>query len=167
VYFATLLGDEAYGRPGKLSIFTDALLRSLCGAGSDDAEGDWRVRTTTLTTALDFFAGRAREQGLDILQKPSTTDASAFFLHYLDQKPSVPVVLTCDPASAHAHAVFAYTNEEGNVKTNGTGPLDVDLPEGLYQFDCTFPNNVPFKANKIRKHLHPPYFRPAPLRVLP
>lgn len=169
VYFATLLGDEAYGRPGEPSIFTDALLRSFRGAGSDDAEGDWRVRTTNLTTALDFFARRAREQGLDILQKPSSTDASAFFIHYLADKPTIPVVLKCDPEAAHAHVVFAYADEAGNVKNHGTGPLDLELPEGQYQFSWSFPaapQNAGYKASSLKRYVHPPYYSPAPLRVL-
>jgi hypothetical protein len=47
IFFATLLGQEAYGRPGQISVFTDALLRSFDGAGADDSEGAWRLRSTS------------------------------------------------------------------------------------------------------------------------
>ncbi len=168
VYFATLLGDEAYGRPAQISIFTDALLRSFRGAGSDEAEGDWRIRTTNLTTALDFFMRRARERGLEIIQKPASTDASAFFIHYLPGRPEVPVVLRCDPKAAEQHVVFQYADESGQVTDSTTGPLDVDLPEGRYRFSCSFPaapQGAGYRAASLSQYLHPPYFSPPPLKV--
>jgi len=167
VYFATLLGDEAYARPNKVSVYTDALLRSFRGAASDDAEGDWRVRTTNLTTALDFFMRRAREAGLEILQKPSSTDTSAFFFHYLRKPPEIPVVLRCDPEAAHAHVVFEYP-VSGVVQRRSGGPLEVDLETGQYHFAYSFPTapaGIGYRSASLSRYLHPPYFSPPPLKV--
>lgn len=167
VYFATLLGEDAYARPKKPTVFTDALLRSFRGAASDDAEGDWRVRTTNLTTALDFFMRRARESGLEILQKPSSTDTSAFFFHYLRKPPEIPVVLRCDPQAAHEHVVFEYP-VSGVVQRKSGGPLEVELETGQYQFAYSFPTAPPdagYRGSTVSRYLYPPYFSPPPLKV--
>ena len=84
--------------------FTDALVRALNGAGSDDNEGDWRVSTTGLKRAIDFFMDRAFQAGAFQVQVPATNNLTTFFLHYLDCKPMAHVFVGCRPEMANALA---------------------------------------------------------------
>ena len=59
IYYATIAGDRAYGRDDAPSVFTEALLHALAGAGSDDVYGDWRVDTDTLHRGISFLVKRA------------------------------------------------------------------------------------------------------------
>ena len=49
IFYATIPGISAYGRTGLPSVFTDALIQALKGAGSNDLdeEGKWKVDTNT------------------------------------------------------------------------------------------------------------------------
>jgi hypothetical protein len=169
IFFATLLGQDAYGRPGETSVFTDALLRSFDGAGADDSEGPWKLRTTMLLAALDFFMRRADEQ-YEVLQIPTSQDTTPFFFHRLPGEARVPVLLRCDPETAHAHAEFNIVPQNGAPEIRKGGPLDIKLPSGNYRFDCRFPAKPPGLAlidTSLDKHVHPPYFSPQPLKVSP
>lgn len=169
IFFATLLGQEAYGRPGDVSVFTDALLRSFDGAGADDSEGPWRLRTTMLLTALDYYMKRLVEQ-YEVLQIPIAQDATPLYFHTLPGPARVPVLLRCSPEAAHPHAVFKVQPQGGAPELRPGGPLDIKLPTGNYRFDCTFPAlpaGVAYVEKSLDQHVHPPYFNPQPLKVTP
>lgn len=169
VFYATLLGQEAYGRPGDRSVFTDALLKSFEGAGADDSEGPWRLRTTMLLAALDHFMRRADEQ-YEVLQIPTSQDNTPLFFHELPAMPQIPVYLRCNPETAHPHAVFQILPLGGAPDMRQGGPLDIKLPSGNYRFDCTFPAppaGAAFVAKSLDQHVHPPCFSPPPLKVTP
>jgi hypothetical protein len=169
IFFATLLGQDAYGRPGETSVFTDALLRSFDGAGADDSEGPWRLRTTMLLAALDFFMRRAVEQ-YEVLQIPTSQDTTSLFFHTLPGPARVPVLLRCSPEAAHAHAVFNIVPQGGAPEVRQGGPLDIKLPSGNYRFDCRFPAppaGAAYVDKSLDQHVHPPYFNPPPLKVTP
>lgn len=170
VYFATLLGQEAYGRPGDRSIFTDALLRSFVGPAADHSQGDpWRLSTSNLLSALDHFMRRADEQ-FDVLQIPTSIDATALYFHELVGDPQIPVYLRCNPEDAHPHAVFRILPQGGALDTRPGGPLDINLPIGAYRFDCEFPAppaGVNYIAKSLSHYLIPPCFSPPPIKVTP
>jgi len=146
IYYATLGGHEAYARTGQVSVFTDALLRGLCGLGADDAEGDWRVDTTTLQKALGFCMGLAFDAGGRRVQVPQSGSQSTFFLNYLDHDPQAPVLVGCDPDDAIAEADLSCTDRNGAVISQRppSGLPEpaywrVDLPAGRYEFEASFP----------------------------
>jgi len=71
VFYASLAGALAYARPKRPSVFTEALLKSFNGAGSDDEDGDWRVSTSRLLDALDNWGSIESADSL-----PATTQDS-------------------------------------------------------------------------------------------
>src|SRR5215472_9142458 len=97
VFYSTLADTSAYAKPGKPSLYTDALLEALGGAGSGDEEGPWRVRTILLHDALGFLVADA-SQRLEIPQAQiaSSDELTATKLNVI-AAPQVPVVVTCNP----------------------------------------------------------------------
>jgi hypothetical protein len=98
-YFATLAGDKAYSRPNSVSLFTEALLRSLRGAASDNPQDDeWRVNTVRLQEAISHFMKERIFAGeVAGVQVPVANELAAFELHHLTAEPEVPVYVGCDP----------------------------------------------------------------------
>jgi hypothetical protein len=164
VYYSTVLGQDAYGWPHRPSPFTDALLRAFKGAGSNNDEGDWRVSTTDLQRAIDFFMARAFEAGARrVRQVPATNNMSTFFLHYLDQEPEAVVFVGCRPEHANALAAFSYV-AQGVVGANrapAPGDWEVVLLPGYYEFIADFPGGEYIRATK-EWYVSPPY-RKVPL----
>lgn len=165
VYYSTIQGQDAYGFPDRPSPFTDALIRALNGAGSDDNEGDWRVSTTGLKRAIDFFMDRAFETGASHVQVPATNNLTTFFLHYLDGKPMAHVFVGCRPEMANALADLSYLHEGVIRDRRGPAPEDWELAllPGDYEFIAEFAAG---QYNRVVKrwYVFPPY-RKVPLEV--
>jgi hypothetical protein len=166
VYYSTVLGQDAYGRPDRPSPFSDALVRGLKGAGSDDNEGDWRVSTTGLQRAIDFFMARAFDPGAPRAQVPTTNSMSTFFLHYLDSEPEAVVFVGCRPSAANDSAAFSYLSD-GVVREHrdpAPGDWELKLVPGHYEFIADFPD-APWYVRATKKwYVQPPY-RKVPLVV--
>lgn len=163
VYYSTVLGQDAYGRPDRPSPFTDALLRALKGAGSDNEEGDWRVSTTGLQRAIDFFMSRAFDAGARRVQVPATNNLTTLFLHHLDHEPEAVVFVGCRPEEANALAAFSYLSQGvvGANRAPAPGDWEVVLLPGDYEFIADFPGGGYIRATK-RWYVSPPY-RKVPL----
>jgi hypothetical protein len=138
VFHSTLPGQLAYGRKGKPSYFTEALLRAMRGAGSDsDDDVTWWVETGQLLRALPKVMPRIVRNADEIPPQPSTTDMSPFPLHRLPGPPAeIPVEVECDPAYNTADAILSCTggavNKKRNKKSAERWPLDLDA--GKYTF---------------------------------
>jgi len=159
VFYASLGGDLAYARPGQASVFTDALLKSLNGAGSDDEEGDWRVSTTRLLDALNYYMSREFDGGGTQVQVPTTGDQAVMHIHYLTN-PKVPVEVKCQPDAATALAVLACL--QGGVEQHTRPPTNEKawrvadgLPPGEYEFRATFANT--YNNGKATQYVRPAY----------
>jgi hypothetical protein len=139
IYYSTVAGEDAYGRPDEPSPFTDALLRGLKGAGGDDSEGDWRVTSTRLKEAMDDFL-RSAEVGEGRVQVPATGELTTFDLHYLARPPEVPVTICCRPAEATADAELSY-GTGGRVRERrapAESDWEITLSVGSYEFAAEF-----------------------------
>jgi hypothetical protein len=124
-YYATLAGDRSHGRPGQVSLFTDALLKSLRGAGSDDPEGDWRVTTTRLQEAIDHFMRQPQFAGaIAGVQVPTVGEMPVFELHQLPGAPVVPVYVGCN--EPHYNAVAEFVCRQGGLEHLRRAPADVE-----------------------------------------
>ncbi|MEV0937769.1 caspase family protein [Streptomyces phaeochromogenes] len=108
VYFATLHGEESFARAGSVSLFTDALLRSFDGAGSENTEGRvWRVTTGTLMHAISRFMKEPPFAGvLAGSAVPVSPESFDFDFHELRKDPVVPVYIGCRPKEDNALAEF-------------------------------------------------------------
>ncbi|MFC7259235.1 caspase family protein [Streptomyces lutosisoli] len=145
-YYATLAGDRSHARPGQVSVFTEALLKSLAGAASDDPEGDWRVNTSHLLEAIDHFMHQPQFAGAVAgVQVPSVGELPVFVLHELPGPPVVPVYVSCERAEENADAEFVC-REDGHERlrrapgdVNGSDPQSewaIELRFGNYDFEA-------------------------------
>ncbi|MGW0821312.1 caspase family protein [Streptomyces sp. NPDC002845] len=137
-YYATLAGDRSHARPGQVSLFTEALLRSLAGAGSDDPEGDWRVTTPRLVTAIDHFMRQPRFAGAVAgVQVPSVGELPVFDLHQLTGPPVVPVYVGCKPEADNAQAEFVCLEAGHERLRRARDDIDDMAPESEWAIELS------------------------------
>jgi Caspase domain len=169
VYYSTLAGEEAYSRPNQVSPFTNALRLALDGLGGDDSEGDWRVSTTRLKEAIDWFMKQAVDPDLGTVQVPVTNNLTTFFLHYLDREPEVPVFVGCLPDAANPEARFSCLAGGDLVQTRTATPgqlraWELRLPVGNYEFVAEFDQGL-YRMARREAYVRPVYRRIRPLEV--
>jgi len=145
-YFATLAGDRSHARPGQVSVFTEALLKSLAGAASDDPEGDWRVNTSHLLEAIDHFMHQPQFAGAVAgVQVPSVGELPVFVLHELADPPVVPVYVGCQHAEDNAEAEFVCREGGQERLRRAPGDVDEEDPQSEWAIELRF-GNYDFEA---------------------
>jgi len=161
VYYSTVPGGEAYGRSNAPSVFTEALIKSLEGAGSDDPEGDWRIYTDRLNVGITYLIERMMGNVARLEQICPAENLTRITLHYIDAKPIVPVTIGCEPNLANKEAELFYSHCDGSNKTTRpnaqTSDWDVDLKEGEYRFSARFANQNYRSRDTDCRHVRPPY----------
>lgn len=151
-YYAALAGELSHARPKQVSLFTEAVLRALRGAGSDDPHGDWWVTTSRLHDAVDHFMKQPTFAGAAAgVQTPAVNAMPVFDVHRLDGDPEVPVYVSCNPAADNPTATFVCRvgGIEKHRRDVGSpvDPADADerwllnLPSGDYEFEATIDAN--------------------------
>ena len=167
VYFSTLAGAKAYGREGKPSMFTAALLTGLDGAGSDDSEGDWRVDTSRLHIAINYYMRKAVEEGAERRQVPEFGGNSPLPIHYLSKAPTVPVSVACEPAEAQekAHLSYAPSVRLSSQRMPSSDPWEIELPAGKYSFAARFTDDS-YRSRPVERWVRPVYTK-VPIEVSP
>ena len=140
VFHSTLAGQLAYGRKGKTSYFTEAVLRAFRGPASDNnLDGlTWWVQTDALLRALPPLLQRVVEDQEQVLQQAPGTDISNFPLHRLKERPaSIPVDVSCSPDHRTAKAVLSYSGAGKTLKRKPSPKVwQLDLDEGRYTFQA-------------------------------
>jgi hypothetical protein len=143
-YYATLASSNSHARPNQVSLFTGALIKSLRGAGSDNADDDsvWCVNTTRLQEALNHFLREPSFAGqMATVQVPVANNVTTYELHRLPGLPWVPVYVGCQTPEENRRAEFVcLLNGEEKVRRNPDGEDGewvVDLPGGRYDFKAT------------------------------
>ncbi len=160
VFFSTMAGNKAYGRPDEPSIFTEVLLKAFEGAGSDNIGGDWVVDTNTLNNCLDFLLNRIIGQSGPIKQLMTVDGTSRVALHYLNYNPEIPVTIGCKPTIANEEANLSYAYPDGTNRKprpkNETTDWEVELAVGEYLFSAEFASNN-YNNKSENRLVHPPY----------
>uniref|UniRef100_A0AAU2JL84 Caspase family protein n=1 Tax=Streptomyces sp. NBC_00049 TaxID=2903617 RepID=A0AAU2JL84_9ACTN len=167
VIYATLHGEEAVARAGGVSLFTDALLRSFDGAGSENTEDHvWRVTTITLLRATVRFMSEPSFAGsLARSSTPVSRESFDFDFHELRGEPVVPVYIGCKDPEDNARAEFVCRHPEQEEKRRPP-PVPGDepdlrewalfLPFGRYQVEAVLgPDDV--RSDEL--DARPPLFR--------
>ncbi|WP_406334887.1 caspase domain-containing protein [Streptomyces sp. NBC_00203] len=145
-YYATLAGDRSHARPGQVSVFTEALLKSLAGAASDDPEGDWRVNTSHLLEAIDHFMHQPQFAGAVAgVQVPSVGELPVFILHELPGPPVVPVYVSCECAQENADAEFVCREDGHECLRRAPGDVNEADPQSEWAIELRF-GNYDFEA---------------------
>ena len=163
VFYSTVAGSAAYSREGEASLFTQALLRSLAGAGSKpDDEDNWLVYTGgTLHESIQFLLKRATEAvaGPSQVSSADHVEGEGFPLHYLPGRPIVPILVAVKPAEATGSAELSYALPDGSdpvVRPPGAASeWDVEIPEGRYRFKARFAGG-PYHEIEEERTVFPP-----------
>jgi hypothetical protein len=160
-YYSTLAGDLSHARPNSVSLFTEAVLRALRGAGGDDPEGVWQVSTGRLHEAVThFMKDPVFAGGVVGVQVPAVTSVPVFDVHQLSDPPVVPVYVSCVPQDENQTAEFVCRQAgaersrrlAGDLNPNDpTGRWLLDLTLGTYEFEARIaPNDVRIQSREIR-----------------
>ena len=157
-HYSTLAGKKAYGQPNKASVFTEALIKVLNGAGCDNFQGKWCVYSDRITIGLNHLLPRTRSDANQIV---SGETAGSFPIHYPIDKPIIPVTIGCDPSMANEFAHLSFSSRNFSETRQNQEPSDwnVDLKEGEYNFHAIFnPPMPPYQDSDImNRHIRPPY----------
>lgn len=156
-FYSTFAGERAQSRTGKVSLFTDAMLRALKGGGADDTEGDWWIDTSQLQKSVQFMMERAHEQGYPSAQINPVDDMSMFQLHKLTTDPTVPVVIGCRPVELNEQATLTWeSNGKATHRNPQKGDWIIDLSLGDYTFKAQLASGAAPPA-PINRSVRPPY----------
>lgn len=143
IFYATLTGQQAFGRPGKETGFTEILLKSLnaCGGTFNSENDSWGVTTSKLQEAMDaLLREESQEEGPQRLETDSLTN---FLLHHLPGPPSIPVTIRCVPPEKNVQATFSYS--QNNVVLSSRPPAAEDwktsITVGMYSFSAQLPDD--------------------------
>ena len=168
VLYSTLFGQQAYGRVGKMSYFAEALLAALSGAGGDESQGDWRVRTSSLHLAIEANLTRKANAGIATAQISPADDLITFDVHYMLAPPQVPVIVSCRPlaalAAANLRCLLGGALLQERVPANEA--WEISLPVGSYDFEATFPGGQYQPGRRLGQYVYPPE-RNVPVEVAP
>ncbi|MEU6883140.1 caspase family protein [Streptomyces sp. NPDC046712] len=163
VYYATLDGEKSHARHDSVSLFTEALIRSLKGPGSQNIHNNvWRVSVDSLSLAMRLFMAERQFAGTVAgVQVPVNPEAFNFDFHVLTHDPVVPVYIGCDPAHDNDRAEFVVrgTGEPERRRgpvfeaetPNAEWPQDLSL--GTYEIEATVGPGDVRRASLVT---HPP-----------
>ncbi len=167
IFYSTLAGAPAYAKPREPSLFTQALLESLAGAGSGDETGEWQVKTTRLQESLDFLMREAsRDLEMPQAQIASSDSFASLTLNSV-AVPEVPVIVRVDPQKAHEQATLRCEGEAVKEKRPPKPvPWRLRLPTGRYNFFADFKAGAFTASPKLDEIIRPPFWG-KPLKAQP
>jgi len=154
VFYATMPGATAYGRPNDTSLFTEGLLRAMRGAGATRRGGSWVISPSSLYDGLKYH--------VDLLADPYganqnclASSISSFDLHELGKKVEVPVIVDCNsPPIDLQQSSIKVTGALGSLDQAPTipRPWRLALPPGPYHFIVNPSSGAPKS-----EHVFPPF----------
>ncbi|MFO1303192.1 MAG: caspase family protein [Burkholderiales bacterium] len=172
IYFGTMQGDTAFGRRGRESFFTEALLKAFRGAGADDdGNGNWRLQTDTLGKGIQHQLRRTVANTAASGQNSTATNVGpGIAFHELAGLPECPVDVMCEPQADTANAMLQVAGTTNGVQMARNPPTPptadawaLDLDYGDYEFQASFaPPST--KQGRSVVLVAPPY-RPVKIRV--
>lgn len=169
-FYSTLAGAKAYARPGgQPSLFTEALLEGLKGAGCEEATpGQWQVEAVILHRALSKLMQDASLRLAVPEIQLSTADDNATVMLNTVAAPVIPLTVGCRPREANGVATLHCTNgaevrKRGPDKKHKTWKLIV--PIGEYDFAARFRAAAGYQLAELLKHPIRPTFPYIELKV--
>lgn len=138
--WATQLGTSAFGRKNRESVFMEAMLKAMSGAGcmQDPNDASWVIQPDMLKRGIDVFVQRA----MGFAAQYVTVDrlAEGFPLHVLPGEPVLPVKVICKPEPLLSQRELRCSS--GDVRPVGNPePWYLDLPNNQYLFEAVAPGN--------------------------
>jgi hypothetical protein len=165
IYYGAVPGITAFGRPGKPSFFTEALLKAFRGAGADDTSGGWALQTDTLGRGIHHQLRRAVANTAAAGQLSMANNiGQPLVFHELTGLPECPVDVLCDPPSDTPGATLAVSgNGVKDARAPDPTPWGLDLKLGDYKFEAKVDAPVG-KSGVCVSRVAPPY-RSVKIRV--
>ena len=167
IFYSALANAKAYARPKEPSLFTQALLEALGGAGSGDEEDAWKVKTSHIQTAITYLMKEAsRTLDIPLTQVPALGGDSGVVVLNTLQTPAVPVFVEVDPADAHLAADLSVAGPVTMKRKKAEKlPWKIVVEPGQYDIIADF-TTPPYKKTQISDSVRPPY-RAKKLKAVP
>lgn len=149
-------GEQAFGAPGRVSVFTKALLDGLNRCAVFRPNGRiWAVSPQQLQQAIaalmDDFSGASYCPADGI-------SGTGFQLHVLRTVPDVIVLVHLDNQAANESAQISYTTAGNRViRPDLAHPWRTFVPFGHCSVEAVFQPHVSFTANPVDIYLVPPF----------
>ncbi len=155
IFYATAPTYAAYGQRNSPTVFTQALLLSLRGAGSKLARGRWVVSLGRLQEGIVEAMKRLERANLLPPQKPLLGPSESSLMsviHELEVPPPVPVVIELEPTAAAVKAELFVT-----AVSNPTVHHDRQFAEGDWELELTageaYDGGARFPGGEYRDYL--------------
>lgn len=157
-FFSALPGTAAYGRPGRPSLYTSALLKAMGGPGAVLRESTWEIQPSALSLAL-WRLLKAEAARYGATQACSADHVSDFPLHELPGLPDVPVTVRCNKPINLATAMLRVVSNTVSREQPPPvpSPWSLDLPVGMYQFVAEPEPPPPDQSHKRDAIVYPPF----------
>lgn len=157
VLFSARIGEQAFGMPGQVSTFTQALLDGLNRCAVFQPHGrHWAVSPHQLQKAIaalmDDFSGAPQCPADGI-------SGVGFQLHVLTQPPQVVVHVRLDNQAANQSAQISYVcaGSARVVRPDLSHPWRTFIPHGHCSVEAAFDATVPYSVIPIDIFMIPPF----------
>jgi hypothetical protein len=149
-FFSALPGTSAYGRPGKTSLFTEALLQALQGPGSAPKGRSWEIIPSVLFRAMERLLERVAREN-NATQACTVEHLRDFAFHVLPGLPNVPVSVDCNSPLDLSTVKLSVSGVLGSREQQPPvpKPWHFELPTGQYSFLATPPTGTPCSLDEI------------------
>ncbi len=162
IFLAAAPGELAYGRPGKVSLFSESLVSLLRSGGASEGpsmdEHYWTVKVTGLIRALPSKVKKLSSdfgalQSVDIAGKIQEAT-----FHIYRAIPKVKFQVDLIPEEAKTISSANITSDEGVVLENHRDwPLEKEVCAGIYLISIS--TNPPYNNRQKYLNLFPPYIK--------
>lgn len=132
---ASKLGTQAFGSASGPSLFMDAFLRAMKGAGAVSApRRQWVINTDMLKLALTWLIQlRPEGYGQEVSFGGGALSTSVSF-HTLPGNPLVPVRVSCDPREFETWSALHVDQAEHSLA--GSWPESFDIARSAHDFEA-------------------------------
>jgi hypothetical protein len=155
---ASKFGTRAFGFPNGPSLFMDAFLRAMKGAGAVSTQRrQWVIKTDMLRMALSWLIQlRPEGFGQEVSYGGGTLSSNLSF-HALPGDPLVPVRVSCAPRDIEA--VSALHVDSAEHCTAGNWPDSFDIVRRSYDFEAieATPTGPHVHGQALKEVIAPPY----------
>lgn len=155
---ASKLGTRAFGSASGPSLFMDAFLRAMKGAGAVSAERrQWVISTDMLRMALSWLIQlRPEGVGQEVSFGGGTLSTSVLF-HKLPGDPLVPVRVSCDPKEFESVSALHVNRTEHSPAGNWPESFDVERRAHDFEAVETTSRGTKIHGQVLQEVIAPPF----------
>ncbi|WP_265944256.1 caspase family protein [Dechloromonas sp. A34] len=155
---ASKLGTRAFGSASGPSLFMDAFLRAMKGAGAVSTPGrQWVISTDMLKMALSWLIQLRPEGGGQEVSFGGGTLSTSVLFHRLPGDPLVPVRVSCDPKEFESVSALHVDKAEHSLA--GNWPESFDVERRAHDFEAVESNSKGAKVHGqvLQEVIAPPF----------